>query len=181
MLDDETKTISTNVKELRDAITVIQRYTGIPLKISSEYIQYKEFLKIQGRIISTRLALWRPILLTMHKIDALKILEQYMHDKINNESILMLKFSENVSGQVIELDNIILNLAAVRTAEEPKTLHESILAQKEDTVTIKFIQAINVNDDVNLHVGSLRKIKSLPKLDFPDDGAVCQRIEHEKY
>jgi hypothetical protein len=171
VLNDESKTISTNVKELRDAITIIQRWTGIPLKISSEYIQYKEFLKIQaiGRIIGTRLALWRPILLTMHKSDALKILDQYMHDKINNESILMLKFSENICGQMIELDNIILNLEAVKTAEEPKTLYESIVAQKEDRVTIKFVQAVNDIDDVNLHVNSLRKIKSLPKLDFPND------------
>jgi hypothetical protein len=164
------KTISTNVKELRDAITVIQAWTGLPLKISSEYIQYKEFLKIQAiaGIIRTRLVLWRPILLTMQKSDALKILEKYMHHKMNNESILMLKFSENVCGQMIQLDNILLNLAAVRTAEDPKTLYESIHAQKEDTVTIQFIQAINKTDDINLHVESLKKIKSVPKLDFPN-------------
>lgn len=36
----------------------------------------------------------------------------------------------NIFGQIIEMDDVLLNLAAVRTEEDPKMLYEMILAQK---------------------------------------------------
>lgn len=163
--------MSTNIKELKDAITIVENFIGLRLKIVSEHIQYKEFLRITviAGIIRTKLALWRPILLVMQKSDALDILEQYMHNRINDESILMLKFSDYVYDQIIEVDDVLLNLAAVRPEDDPKVLYGSILGQKQETAYIKLVQAMNKVEDTTLHVESLRKIRSAPSFDFPKD------------
>lgn len=180
--DNENKNISANVKELREAVDVIKGYTGLQLQITSHQIQYTEFLKIQviAGMVKTRLALYRPIILAMEKSDALEVLEQYLQGKINSDSVLMINLKDNVLGEEIEIDNILLNLSTVKTAEDLKALYKSIRIQKEKTISIKFIQAINTNADIALHVESLRRIKSA-KLDLPQEVAVYQGIEYKKW
>jgi hypothetical protein len=57
------------IKELVDAIIVIENHTGLKFNIPQEGIPYIEFLKIKNtsQVISTKLALHRPLLLTMEK------------------------------------------------------------------------------------------------------------------
>lgn len=112
--------------------------------------------------------MYRPILITMTKADALKLLEQYKQGKIDKSSIVKYQFREKILDQDIIVDNVLLNLAAVKPADDLQKLYEHIHAEDQVNISIKFVSAVNAYDDTLLHVRSKMVDRSPLQFDFPD-------------
>jgi hypothetical protein len=150
--------------ELVNSIIIIENYTGIKFKIPSEEIPYVEFLKIQvvSKIISTNLFLHIPLKLVMNKEDALKLLKSYYNKEINENSILRYSFKGEILGKDITINDVILNLAAVKPAEKPRLLYESILRQSGNIVSIILVNSVDMDTYLKMHVDSIKKLHIKP-------------------
>jgi hypothetical protein len=156
------------IKELVEAIIVIENYTGLKFIIPHDEISYEEFLKIKltSQIINTRLALYRPLLLMIERQQALTLIKKYIEGDINRRSVLNIGFKADILGHEFVVDNVMLNLAAVKPAIPLDELYQSLSTQKENMVTVKLVSAMDLADDVTLHVES----KMAPKTPRDESG-----------
>jgi hypothetical protein len=107
----------------------------------------------------------------MNKEDALKLLKSYCKKEINGNSILRYSFKGEILGIDITINDVILNLAAVKPAEEPRLLYKSILKQSGDIVSIILENSVDMDTYFRMHVDSIKKLHIKPssyELCFPN-------------
>lgn len=153
---DKFKFDTDRIKELVDAIIVIENYTGLRFNIPQEEMPYIEFLKIKNisQIINTKLALHRPLLLITEREEALKLIKKYMDDEINKRSILSTAFKADILDHSFVIEDVMLNLAAVKPAMPLDELYRSISAQNQNMASVKLVSAMDPMEDIVLHVES---------------------------
>jgi hypothetical protein len=94
--------------------------------------------------------------------------------------ILLFLAIDSIQKLAHVVENVMLNLAAVKPAVPLNELYDSLYSKKESMISVELVSAMDPTDDIILHVESKTPIRRHPndKVDSRFDIPIPQNLSH---